>query len=194
MNLEFAARAVAKEGEDFCGDAVFARIDDDAALFGLLDGLGHGEGAYQVAQAGLRCLWELPHGVDAVTALDALNVELYGTRGAAATLCSVNGPHVQIAGVGNIACRGIGSRCSFVPTPGVLGFRRQLHSVVNLQLTAGPLLLLHSDGISSRLEPQLLFGLSPESVCNFVLRHFRQPHDDASVLVIGARNAFGGSS
>jgi negative regulator of sigma-B (phosphoserine phosphatase) len=191
MSLEYASKIMRKDGEEQCGDAVFARIEGDVALFALLDGLGHGEGAAEVAQLGLSTLSELPAGVDAVTALDALNVELHGTRGAAATILSFQGRAVQIAGVGNVACRAIGSRCSFVPTPGVLGFRRQVHSILRLSMAAGQRLLLHTDGVSSRFEPQLLYPFSPQMACDFLLRHFRHAHDDASVLVVGASNFVG---
>src|SRR5262249_52459222 len=105
--LEYASKVMPRSGEVYCGDAVFVRIEADRALFALLDGLGHGEGASRVAQRGLALLAELPVGVDAVTALHALNASLHGTRGAAATICSFRGADAEIAGVGNVSCRAI---------------------------------------------------------------------------------------
>ena len=59
MRLEYANRVVPKVGEPRSGDAVFARVSDGAALFVLLDGLGHGEPAYRVAERGMQILAEL---------------------------------------------------------------------------------------------------------------------------------------
>lgn len=191
MRLEYANRVVPKVGEPRSGDAVFARVSDGAALFVLLDGLGHGEPAYRVAERGMQILAELPTGVSASSAIIALNTKLHGTRGAAATACSFNDNEAEIAGVGNVICRAIGIRGAFVPTPGVLGFRSQLREPTHVALGTGQGLILHSDGISHRFEPQLLFEMTPDAACDYVLRHHRYQHDDASVLVIRAKSALG---
>lgn len=194
MRLQYAQRVSAKIGEVRSGDAVFARLGERHALFVLLDGLGHGEPAYRVAERAVRVLDGLPTGTGATSAISALNTQLHGTRGAAATACSFRENGVEIAGVGNILCRAIGVRGVFMPTPGVLGFRSQLREATQLALAPGQGLILHSDGISHRFEPQDLRELSPDAACEHVLRHHRYQHDDASVLVIRTAHASANAS
>lgn len=193
--LKYASRVVAKPGEARSGDAVYARIDDAAALFVLIDAVGHGDAAFLIAQRALSALEELPSAASALDAISALNAALQGSRGASATAFSVSfsvdDGDAQIAGVGNVACRGIGFRCQFVPLPGVLGQRKQLHGATHVAMTAGQGLVLHSDGISHRFEAQSSFIDLPQSACDYILSHHRHLHDDASVLVIAAKSQLG---
>jgi negative regulator of sigma-B (phosphoserine phosphatase) len=184
MKLEYASRVLPKKGESRSGDAVFVRIGTSSALFVLLDVLGHGDEAWKVAEHGLEILNKLPHGTDAATAISTLDTCLRGTRGAAATACSFSEDGAQLAGVGNVACRSIGSRCGFEPQPGILGRRNRPLSATRLVMPVGLGLVLHSDGVSHRFEPSTLFSLAPDAACEYILRHHRYQHDDASVLVI----------
>lgn len=186
MRLEYASRVLARHGEAHSGDAVFTRVGDHSSLFVVIDGLGHGEGAFRVAERGLQILSELTPGAGATAAIGALNSQLHGTRGAAATACSFSGQHVEIAGIGNVVCRSIGFNCAFVPTPGIVGLRPSLRDATRVSLAAGQGLVLHSDGISQRLETQLLSELTPDAACDYLLYYHRYQHDDASVLVIRA--------
>jgi phosphoserine phosphatase RsbX len=191
MKWEYASRVLAKDGEAKSGDAVFARVDASSALFVLLDALGHGHAAALVAERSMHVLSELPKGADALAAIMALNWKLHGTRGAVATACFFTAAEGQIAGVGNVRCRGLGCRSRFVPTPGVLGTRSQIYTVTRLSITAGQGLLLHSDGISHRFEPQRLFSVTPEAAFDHIITNYRYRHDDASVLIIGAKARLG---
>ena len=67
---------------------MFARVGDDAALFVVLDVLGHGPNAHRVAQRALALLECLPVETGALAAIDALHEGLHGTRGAVATALS----------------------------------------------------------------------------------------------------------
>lgn len=186
MRLDYASRVLARHGEAVSGDAVFVRIGEHTSLFAVIDGLGHGEAAFRVAERGLQILTELPPGAGATTAMSALNTKLHGTRGAAATACSISGQHAEIAGIGNVVCRSIGFNCPFVPTPGIVGLRPSLRDATRVSLSSGHGLVLHSDGISQRLETQLLSDLTPDAACDYLLYYHRYQHDDASVLVIRA--------
>lgn len=190
MHLEHASRVIPKEGEKYCGDAVFARNDEKSALFVLIDALGHGDAAYDVAQLGLAVLSDLPSGTDAMAALTALNARLHGTRGAVATACSFNNKVGQVVGVGNVLCRAVGFRLSFVPKPGLLGFRNAQPVATQVELGAGQALILHSDGVSQRFLPDDLLLLAPDAACEQILNRHRYRHDDAGVLVIGAKSRF----
>lgn len=110
-----------RQGEKFCGDAVLAQASEEFALFALIDGLGHGEGAWRVAQRGLSRLSSLPPSVDALTAITELQAELYGTRGAAATLCTLRERNAELVGIGNVMCRRLGTSCPLCRSPASSG-------------------------------------------------------------------------
>lgn len=189
MILNYASRYVAKDGESCCGDAVFSRVQGDMALFVLLDVLGHGQNAYRVAELAVRVLERLPADANAIAAIEALHLSLHGTRGAVATAFSLHHGEAELCGVGNVSCRPLGFRSPFVAAPGVLGLQspRRIHT--RFKLLAGQGLLLHSDGISHRVEPERLTELNPTAMCEYLLNNHRHSHDDASVLVIRAEEA-----
>ena len=77
-----------KAGESANGDAAFLRADDgDCALFGVIDGLGHGPGAQEVSAAAIRYLGSVALESSLASIMDRLHAELSGSRGAAATVC-----------------------------------------------------------------------------------------------------------
>lgn len=184
MKLLHAFDVVAREGETLCGDAVLAQVAGDRAMFAVIDALGHGEGAWRVAQRAMTCLQRLPRGADAATALDALNVGLHGTRGAVATICCVRGAEADLIGIGNVTCRSLNGSVPFVSRPGIVGARRTMHKGTLVTLSAGQRLVMHSDGVSHRFDLRTLSGMSPEEASAFILRNHRYPNDDSSVLVI----------
>lgn len=189
MNLNYASRFVAKDGESVSGDAVFARVQGDSALFVLIDVLGHGPNAYRVAELALRLLERLPVDTNAIAAIEALHQTLHGTRGAVATAFSLQQNEAELCGVGNIGCRALGFKCSFVAAPGVLGLQSPRRINTRFKLAAGQGVLLHSDGISHRFESERVVDLSPQALCEYLFTNHRHSHDDASVIVIRAEEA-----
>ncbi len=189
MKLVHAYKVSARVGETCSGDAVLAQLADDRALFAVIDALGHGEGAWRTAQRAVECLQRLPHGVDAATALDALNVDLHGTRGAVATVCCVRGDRAELIGIGNVSCRSLGGNVPFVSKPGIVGTRRKIHTTTQVTLSVGQRLCFHSDGISHRFDLHMLSGMSAVEACDYILNNHRHPTDDASILIIDAKAA-----
>lgn len=189
MKLAYAHRVLAREGEAHSGDAVLERVSEAGMLFALIDALGHGDTAWRVAERAVACLLGQPEGVAAETAFAALNEELRGTRGAAATLLALRGLQADFIGAGNVTCRTLGASIPFFPKPGIVGSLRKLHGATRVELQAGQRLVLHSDGISHRFDLRTLSELTPDQACDWILRHQRHPHDDASVLIIDARDS-----
>lgn len=189
MKLDHAHMVMAREGESCSGDAVLVQMGTDATLFAVVDALGHGEVAARVAERGIKRLTELPPGIGAAAALEALDRHLHGTRGAAATICTVHKQQVELAGLGNVNCRTLGGSMPFVPKPGIVGGARKMPPAIRFELKVGQRLILHSDGVSHRFDLRSLVGMSPEEACSWILRYHRHSHDDASVLVIDARGS-----
>src|SRR4051812_44708581 len=96
--------ARALPGQKVCGDnSVALSVDGDTALFGVIDGLGHGEAAAAAATCATEVLKR-----NAGEPLDALlklcHRELAVTRGAAMTLARMDfrAETLQWLGVGNV--------------------------------------------------------------------------------------------
>ncbi len=166
---------------------MLVRLAGDWALFAVIDALGHGELAWRVSQRGVAALLRLPERTDATTAFNVLHTELHGTRGAAATLCTLHGLNAEMIGVGNVTCRTLGGPMPFVPRPGIVGAGKKLPPAIRFALSTGQRLIFHSDGISHRFDMRTLSEMKPEEACAWLLRHQRYSHDDACVLIVDAR-------
>ncbi|MEQ1568047.1 MAG: ATP-binding protein [Myxococcota bacterium] len=161
-----------------------ARVVRDAAglLAAVVDGVGHGPEAREVA---LRAIDEVRPGRGPLEVLAAMHEVLHRTRGAAATVVRWEPGAVQVAGVGNVACRVIppaGASHHASPTAGLLGaHRRTTPRLHRLPMALLDVLVLFTDGISHRVEP-VVAGRSTVSVAAELLGGAK-PHDDALVLV-----------
>ena len=92
MKLLHAFGVLAREGETLCGDAVLAQVAGDRAMFAVIDALGHGEGAWRVAQRAMTCLERLPRGAD-----------IYAAALQQATTTSMTPDQVHQAGLDQVA-------------------------------------------------------------------------------------------
>jgi negative regulator of sigma-B (phosphoserine phosphatase) len=176
---------VPREGEALSGDAVFVRREGDRTLVSVIDVLGHGPEAAEVAATAVEKLREarLDRGVTML--LECLHEGLRGTRGATALLCLVTGGVLQGTSVGNITLCAHGG-LPIVPTPGVVGGQMRPLRVFVGKLSPGDRLVAHTDGIRAGVLLGDLVGISGRDACAEVMRARRRPNDDAAVLVLDA--------
>ncbi len=141
-------------GEKVCGDAFTVASHAEGTIVCLADGLGHGPAAYAAAEAACRHVRE-----NAGAPLDALmrgiDRALSGLRGAAVSLLAIDqaAARVRFVGVGNVELRAV-ARTPIAPPnlPGIVGQRMRTPRIWEYPLAEGDLLVLVSDGISSRFE------------------------------------------
>ncbi|SEK23496.1 Stage II sporulation protein E (SpoIIE) [Stigmatella aurantiaca] len=184
MKLATAWRSRPRQGEQANGDAVLVRSEQGHTLLAVIDALGHGPVAADVADKALRGLASvpLPSSVDAL--VEVLHRVLKGTRGAAALVALFDGRTLRCGGVGNVDLRTVGTRVPVFPTPGILGHPcRKVHSLETL-LAAHDRLVFFTDGLSSRLEAHLTQGRDPEAACALLMERYGRHTDDATVLVV----------
>ncbi|ORA18048.1 SpoIIE family protein phosphatase [Mycobacterium arosiense] len=166
-------------------------IDGAAALFGVVDGLGHGPAA---AEAALRA-------VDAVTRARAERVEvliqlchrvLVGTRGVAMTLARVDFADSTLtwAGVGNVtadlvtkAPTGVQVRSSARLAGGIVGYRiPEIRPAQAVSIRPGDLVVMSTDGIAEHYLDHIDFSASAVAIAEGLLGKDAKETDDAMVL------------
>jgi phosphoserine phosphatase RsbX len=190
--IEWARAGRPLPGEFASGDQGIAiGIDDHAALFGVVDGLGHGP---EAAAAALSA-------VDAVKRASSERLEvlvqlchrvLDGTRGVAMTLARVDFAAATLAwtGVGNVtadlvakAPTGLQVRSSARLTAGIVGYRiPEIRPAQVLPIRPGDLLVITTDGIAEDYLDHIDFAASAVVIAEGLLGKHAKETDDAMVL------------
>lgn len=182
LSTAWSTRAAPQQVQS--GDVVVVRRDGDRTLFGVVDALGHGPDAHDVAQAAFRWLMQTPLDVTMELLLGGLHGALHGTRGAAATLCLHHQDTLQAGGVGNVELRSAPHNLPVIPSPGILGTRLRNVRAWRGTVLAGTRLVIFSDGISRRLDVQATRSLGVAQASEHILKEGANAHDDATVLVV----------
>jgi negative regulator of sigma-B (phosphoserine phosphatase) len=158
-------------------------------MYAVVDALGHGRHAAEVAAAAGRYLEGAPISRGALHLMEGLHERLRATRGAAAMICVVSGNKVEGCGVGNVEMRCEHSRVPIVLTPGIVGGRLRSPRAFAGEIRSADRLVIFTDGVSSRFSLRDVRDLSPAAACRAILERGRRTHDDATVLVadVGSR-------
>lgn len=173
-----------KAGERANGDSAFLRVDEGgSALFGVIDGLGHGPGAQEVSVAATQYLDAVPLESSLASIMDRLHAELSGSRGACATVCLLQGTELEVCAVGNVELRCGDMRFPLVYSAGILGVSVRKFRVCSAKVTKSARFVAFSDGISTRANTDDVRQLTAADACNFIMQRYRRDSDDATVLV-----------
>ena len=197
--IEWATAGRPLPGEHVSGDQPIAMgIAGDSALFGVMDGLGHGPAA---ATAALRAVDALQRArTDRVEVLIQLcHRVLVGTRGVAMTLARVDFATSTLtwAGVGNVSANlvakgatGIHIRSSARLAAGIVGYRiPEIRSAEVVSLRAGDLIVIATDGITEDHLDHIDFAASATVIAAEILGKHAKESDDAMVLTARHRGA-----
>ncbi len=199
--IEWAAAARPLSSENSCGDqSVTIDVVGTAALFGVLDGLGHGEEAARAAACGLATLRSDP-GKPLGVLIQLCHRAMSETRGAAMTLARIDfeagaaeADVLTWSGIGNVTANlvakgptGARLRSSARLSGGIVGYR--LPDTIHTQTIAirpGDLLVITTDGISENYVDSIDFAASATVIAERILSRHRRETDDA--LVLAARH------
>jgi hypothetical protein len=191
--IEWATASRPLDGEEVCGDEpVAVEVLGTAALFGVIDGLGHGAAAAAAATSAA--------GIIDGAAADPLDVlfelchrRLANTRGVAMTLARFDfgSDTVQWMGVGNVVANllakspsGQEVRFSARLAGGIVGY--QIPGITlpeRIPIRPGYLLVIASDGISDGHLDGMDFTAPAAVIAQRILREHGRQNDDALVLV-----------
>jgi hypothetical protein len=161
----------------------------------VVDGLGHGRGAAEAAEEAVQEFHRM-HSVNPLDILDEVHHSLRKTRGAAASVASIdlNQRKVRFSGVGNVAAAIMTSAKlhNMVSHNGILGHAAGRIQDFTYDWPTGATLAMFSDGISSHWNLSKYPGLqsrSPLVAAAVIYRDFSRRRDDATVLIARERAA-----
>ena len=190
--IEWATAGRPRPGEYACGDQSFAiGVGSAAALFGLLDGLGHGPSAATAATTGVEVL-KGARAERLEVLIGLCHRVLSGTRGAAMTLARIDFATGTLSwtGVGNVTANlvaksasGIQVRSSVRLTNGIVGYRiPDIAPAQVVSIRTGDLLIIASDGIAEDYLDHIDFAATAPEIAWQILQKHAKESDDAMVL------------
>lgn len=185
MSVQIGAASRPASGQDVCGDVCAVVPCAEGTLVCLADGLGHGPDARAAAEVACGYARARPD-EPLQTMLRGMSAALGGLRGAAVSLLVLQpaAGRALFAGVGNVELRAVArERITPPTTPGIVGQRLRPVRVWEYALAEGDLLVLFSDGISSRFELADLADLEPQALAEAILARQHKTHDDACCVV-----------
>jgi phosphoserine phosphatase RsbX len=199
--IEWAAKARPLPGENVCGDRVIAvDVNGTGALFGVLDGLGHGAEAADAANRGVDVL-HTARAEPLDTLVQRCHRGLSGTRGAAMTLARIDFRSDKISwiGIGNVAAdlvakhpAGVEVRSSARLIGGIVGYRMpDMLAPQEVPIRPGDLLVIASDGIVEDHLDDIDFAAPALVIADQILQDHAKDSDDALVLAARHRGASG---
>lgn len=192
--VAFGGVCVPMRGETECGDAWSVRETSEACRMLVVDGLGHGPEAALAARTAVRVADEHPH-LEPAELMQCLHGALRSTRGAAGAAASLvpDTGRGALAGVGNIRAFtwAVDGVKHLVSHNGTLGQQARKFHAFDFQLPPRTMLVMLSDGISSRVDARDYAGIErhhPAVIAAAIYNDHARGRDDATVVVL--RNAY----
>lgn len=187
--LEHSSLIRACRGESVSGDAVVIRPLAKGIFAAIVDVLGHGPEAHELALVIDGYLAR--HGSSDVSGvMTRLHQHVKGSRGAAVGLCAIDAATGRVAyvGTGNTVLRRFGKMDTrLVSQDGVLGQNMRTPRPQTLELEAGDLIVLYTDGVRDRFTSNDYPGVfhhAPKEVVRTILERFGKDHDDAACIAV----------
>jgi len=187
LDLSVFSRPV--PGQRYNGDAYFVKRYEDKVMFGVIDGLGHGQDAQEAAHVAIDCL-ENYYRRPFAEIFHLCHQRLQRTRGAAMSLCRINLKDrvMTHAGIGNVQTRVYSLEKTPAPfcINGTLGVAMRTVRVDDYPLPEDSIIIMFSDGILGRFTPDNLPGflnLKPQRLAKQIMDNHARDNDDATVIV-----------
>jgi len=177
-------------GERVCGDNWSWNASSNGPTIMLVDGSGHGVEAARAAETAVRTFSENADAACEVV-VERIHRALAPTRGGAVAVTRIDAAAgvVRFVGVGNISAVLVnaGKARHMVSHNGTAGHVAPRIREFTYDFTGEPMVILHSDGLTSRWNLAAYPGLAgehPSLVAGVLLRDHRRGRDDAAVVVM----------
>ena len=181
-----------KTGEDYNGDSYFIKRFDNKIISVVIDGLGHGEPAHEATQKALTYL-KFNFKKSLKTIITELHNTLKKTRGIVISIALLDKQNklLEYVGIGDTNTRlykrdDVERSEELINVNGVVGYRLRSYNVAKHHLSKGDILVMISDGISSKFRFEDYQGLKnnhPGLIAYFILLNCGKVYDDATVIV-----------
>jgi negative regulator of sigma-B (phosphoserine phosphatase) len=189
--VEYGLAKHAHVGEGESGDLHMVCCNQNGVLIAVIDGIGHGEEAAEVARTAatvLRSSADEP----VISLVELCHEKLKGTRGAVLSLAFISHEQKMMTwlGVGNV--QGVLVRAdtkkgnlqeSLLLRAGVVGSKLPSLQASVLPVSQGDTVVFATDGIQSDFSTSLSARENPQRVADRILSKYRNRNDDALVLV-----------
>jgi phosphoserine phosphatase RsbX len=189
--LEYGLAKHAHDGESESGDLHMVCCNQNGVLIAVIDGIGHGEEAAEVARIAAALLQS---SVDepVISLLELCHEQLKGTRGVVMSVAFVSPEQKMMTwiGVGNV--QGVLVRAdtkkgnpqeSLLLRAGVVGSKLPFLQASVLPVSLGDTIVFATDGIQNDFSAGLSAKENPQRAADRILNRFRSNNDDALVLV-----------
>jgi anti-sigma regulatory factor (Ser/Thr protein kinase) len=188
----FGAAVAPYPGEQISGDQWSFTESEQGGTIMLADGAGHGIEAARAAETAVRVFRDHA-GAPCAELVDTIHRALMPTRGAAVAVARIDGAArlVRYVGVGNLCgtLMSNGAVHRMVSHNGTAGHVAPRIREFTYPFTTNPLVLLHSDGLTTRWSLTDYPGLAsqhPTLIAGVLLRDHRRARDDASAVAMRA--------
>jgi negative regulator of sigma-B (phosphoserine phosphatase) len=190
--LEWGVAAAPLPGQTESGDRFLVQPYEGGALVAVVDALGHGHRASQIATQAVDMM--IRHARDSVTALILRCHEMLRDRhGATISLATFDWPSQRMTwlGIGNVAgvlfphsLQDEAPVMRLLVRGGVVGGDLPHLRPTVIALAPGDTLIVATDGIQERFADQLPRDLPPQALAEHLFAHYAKSTDDALVLVV----------
>ena len=176
--------------ENESGDIGVIAQHDHIIFMGLVDVLGHGREANEIALIAKEYLDEHTRDEDIVAVMNGLHEHIRGTRGAVAGFCRVNLANGELSytGIGNITVRILGTKSKrMLSRDGIVGYSMAKPQLTTYQLVPGDTIIMHSDGMKEHFDQHELGGLllnRADRIADELVDRYGTKTDDVSCIVM----------
>jgi negative regulator of sigma-B (phosphoserine phosphatase) len=196
--MEWAVATRCRRGEATTGDLAVLSLLPEGALVAAIDGVGHGDEAARAALKAGEVVRRQPS-QDLVLLAHHCHTALRHTRGAAITLAFISSSKGAMTwlGVGNVEGRVLsgdpssrGPKASLALGAGIAGHELPRVRTTTLDLRAGDVVVLATDGVRDAFGDSLDVSGSTQAIADRILADHWRPADDALVVALrylGAR-------
>jgi anti-sigma regulatory factor (Ser/Thr protein kinase) len=176
-------------GEPAAGDVGLVIEERNGLFIAIVDVLGHGPEAHEVASTIVQFLTSHRRS-DLCSTLEELHASLQRTRGAAAGVARIDyaSGELRYAAIGNTVVRRIGPRpLRLVSRDGTLGHIHRTPREERMTITNKDVILFYTDGVRDHFEldryPTIATDSAP-AIARNIVRLFSKPHDDAACIAL----------
>ena len=189
--LEYGLAKHAHVGEGESGDLHMVCCNQNGILIAVIDGIGHGEEAAEVARTAAALL-QSSDDEPVISLVERCHEKLRGSRGVVLSLAFVSPEQKMMTwlGVGNV--QGVLVRAdtkrgnaqeSLLLRAGVVGSKLPYLQASVLPVSQGDTVIFATDGIQNNFSTTLSARENPQRAADRILNHYRSGNDDALVLV-----------